>query len=218
MEHGEEPSEFEHEDSEMNEDHHDCPHCGLLFSSNSTLHDHIEKCPNKPIPTSDIFGEFFNDEDEESEDAWVDLILHCNEKARDTFEKTKQEYIAAGESEKKAYSHAKRDLKPTFKEAMKRYVDNALVFVLKLKNSRFFEEILEDLLYFKKEKGLTWDKAVPAALDRNFDVFGKVLKAKDIGEQVRGEKEDTDSSAESDESMEDSEDESEEDAEKPIFP
>ena len=60
-------------------------------------------------------------------------------------------------------------------------------------------EILEDLIYFKKEKGLDWNKAVTAALDRNFDVFGKVLKARDIGKRIRGEADtDTGDSQESD--------------------
>ena len=205
----------------MDEDKPTCSHCGSLFTSHATLARHENTCPQRPIPTSDIFGPLDDhDDDEENEDAWVYLIHHCNEKLTELFNKTKQELIAAGDPESSAHLHTKKALKPGFKECMKRYVNNALVFVLKLKNSRYFEDILEDLLYFKKEKWLDWDKAVPAALDRNFDVFGKVLKAKDISKQVRGEKDDTksDDSAESEDSMEDDENESEEEAQKPIFP
>ena len=219
MEHGEEPSEIESEHSEINDEHHACPFCGLLFTSDSTLQDHIRKCPRKPIPTSNIFG-VHDEDDEENEDAWVYLIRHCNANIIKSFEERKQEHIAAGESEKKADILTKREFKPVVKLCMKQYANDALLFVLKLKNSRYFEAILENLIHFKKEKKFTWKKAVPAALDRNFDVFSKVLKDEDIGEQVRGEDEtmNTDDSEDSEDSMEENDEESEEEAETPIFP
>ena len=80
---------------------------------------------------------------------------------------------------------------------------------------------LPGLPHYKKEKGLAWEKAVPAALNRNLDVFGKVLKDEGIAKEVRGERKDTEAedSADSDESMEDEDDEEEdEEAYKPIFP
>ena len=115
------------------------------------------------------------------------MILHCNANIKDTFEERKQEHIAAGKCEKKAHILTKTEFKPAVKLCMKQYANDALLFVLKLKNSRYFEAILDDLIHFKKEKEFTWIKAVPAALDRNFDIFSKVLKDEDIGEQVRGE-------------------------------
>ena len=151
MEHGEEPSEIESEHSEINDEHHACPFCGLLFTSDSTLQDHIRKCPRKPIPTSNIFG-VYDEDDEENEDAWVYLIRHCNANIINLFEERKQEHIAAGESEKKAHILTKREFKPVVKLCMKQYANDALLFVLKLKNSRYFEAILEDLIHFKKEK------------------------------------------------------------------
>ena len=220
MEHGDEPleTEMEHEDSEMSEDHHDCPHCGLLFACNSTLRQHIEKCPNKPIPTSDVFGAFDDVDDAENEDAWVHLIAHLNGRFKDDFEQKRQEYTEAGISDKKAYRLAKKELKASFKEKMKSFARNSLVFNLELRNSRFFEEILEDLIYFKKEKGLDWNNAVTAALDQNFDIFGKVLKARDIEKRIRGEADtDTEDSQESDDEDE-TESSDDEEIEQPLFP
>ena len=69
MEHGDDPleTEMKHEDSEMSEDHHDCPHCGSLYACNCTLRQHIKKCPKKLILTSDIFGAFDDVDDAENE-------------------------------------------------------------------------------------------------------------------------------------------------------
>ena len=130
--------------------------------------------------------------------------------------------MAAGESDTRAHLHAKRDMKPQFKENMKEFTRKSLIFVLLLRNSSYFEEIFEDLLHYKKEKGFTWEKAVPAALNRNSDVFGKILKDKEIAKDVRGERKDIeeDDSTDSDESMEDEDEEEEddEDAYKAVFP
>ena len=223
MEHGDEPVDMVHEDSEMDEDKPACSHCGSLFTSHATLARHENTCPQRPIPTSDVFGPLDDhDDDEENEDVWVDLIRHCNEhkQLKEKFEERKQEYIEDGESEKKAHLLTKKDIKPLMKLCMKQYTKNALTFVLNLKNSRFFEDILEDLVYFKKEKGFNWKKAIPAALDRNLDVFDEVLKDEDIGKQVRGkgERKKTDDYEESEDSIEMEEDESDEEAEKQIFP
>ena len=101
---------------------------------------------------------------------------------------------------------------------MKSFARNSLVFTLELRNSRYFEEILEDMIYFKKENGLDWSKAVTAALDRNFDVFGKVLKARDIEKRIRGEADtDTEDSQESDDEDE-TESSDDEEIEQPLFP
>ena len=88
MGHGEDPSEIESEHSEINDEHHACPFCGLLFTSDSTLQDHIRKCPRKPIPTSNIFG-VHDEDDEENEDAWVYLIRHCNANIINSFEESR---------------------------------------------------------------------------------------------------------------------------------
>ena len=221
MEHGDEESDMEDEDSENDQGNNACPHCGLLFGSALNLAKHKETCPQRPVPSSDIFGPIDDSDDQENEEAWIKLIVHLNYKIRDEFEAKKQEYIAAGESDKKAHLHAKKDMKPQFKEDMKNFIKKSLIVVLNLRNSSYFEDIFEDLLHFKKEKGLTWEKAVPAALERNSDVFGKVLKDEGIAKEVRSEQKDTEAedSADSDESMEDEDDEEEdEDAYKPIFP
>ena len=89
-----------------------------------------------------------------NEDAWVHLIGYLNGKVKDEFEQKRQEYIAAGESEERAHRLAKKELKASFKEKMKSFARNSLVFTLELRNSRYFEEILEDMIYFKKENGL----------------------------------------------------------------
>ena len=157
-------------------------------------------------------------DDAENEDAWVHLIAHLNGRFKDEFEQKRQEYTEAGASDKKAYRLAKKELKASFKERMKSFAKDSLVFTLELRNSRFFEEILEDLIYFKKEKGLDWNKAVTAALDRNFDVFGKVLKARDIEKRIRGEADtDTEDSQESDDEDE-TESSDDEEIEQPLFP
>ena len=88
MEHGEQPSEMESEHGDINEEPHACRFCGLLFASDSTLQDHIGKCPSKPIPTSNIFG-IYDEDDEENEDAWVYLIRHCNANIKETFAERK---------------------------------------------------------------------------------------------------------------------------------
>ena len=219
MEHGDEASDMEDEDTEMDQGNNACPHCGLLFASALNLAQHKETCPQRPVPSSDIFGPIDDNDDQENEEAWIQLIVHLNKKIRSEFEAKKQEYIAAGKSDKKAHLHAKKDMKPQFKEDMKQFTRQSLIFVLKLRNSRYFEEILEDLLHFKKEKGFNWEKAVNGALDRNSEVFGKVLKAQDIGKEVRGEKTSSEDSSTSDESMEDGdEDEDEEETVNAIFP
>ena len=219
MEHGDEPEDMVDDNSEKGEDSNTCPHCGLLFSSGATLAKHKDKCPERPLPASDIFGLLDDNDDVENEKGWVSLIVHLNSKIRDQFEEKKQEYMEAGNSEKKAHMRAKKDMKPQFKEDMKQFTRQSLIFVLKLRNSRYFEEILEDLLHFKKEKGFNWEKAVNGALDRNSEVFGKVLKAQDIGKEVRGEKTSSEDSSTSDESMEDGdEDEDEEETVNSIFP
>ena len=221
MEHGDEASDMEDEDSEMDQGTNACPHCGLLFASALNLAQHKETCSHRSVPSSDIFGPISDSDDQENEAAWVKLIVHLNNKIRDEFEVKKQEYITAGESDKKAHLHAKKDMKPQFKEDMKAFIRKSLILVLHLRNSSYFDDIFEDLLHYKKEKGLTWDKAVTAALDRNSEVFGKVLKDEDIAKDVRGESKNTEAedSADSDESMEDEDDEEEdEDAYKPIFP
>ena len=218
VEHGDEPVELEgeEEDSEMDTIENACPHCGVLFASNSSLAKHKETCPQKPLPTCDIFGPI-DDNDEENEEVWVYLIRYINRRVKDEFEEKKQEYIVAGKSEEKAHLLAKKDFKETFKEKMKLFAKNSLMFTLMLRNSRYFEEIMEDIIYFKKEKELDWDKAVAAALDRNFDVFGKVLKAKDIARDVKGEDTDTEDSLESDDMNEEVSSEEEAD-EMNIFP
>ena len=221
MEHGDGESDMEDEDSEIDQGNNACPHCGLLFSSVLNLAKHKGTCPQRPVPSSDIFGPIDDCDDQEDEEAWIQLIVYLNKKIRAEFEAKKQEYMAAGESDKRAHLRAKRDMKPQFKEDIKDFVRKSLIFVLLLRNSSYFEEIFEDLLHYKKEKGLTWEKAVPAALNRNSDVFGKILKDEEIAKDVRGERKDTeaDDSADSDESMEDEDDEEEdEDAYKAVFP
>lgn len=218
MEHGDEHSDMEDEESEMDSDSNACPHCGLLFASGLNLAKHKETCTQRPVPSSDIFGPIDDNDDEENEDAWVNLIVHLNNEIRDKFEEKKQEYIASGESDKRAHVLTKKDMKPQFKEDMKAFTRKSLIFVLQLRNSRYFEDIFEDLLHCKKEKGFGWEKAVRTALDRNSEVFGKVLRAEDIGKEVRSEQTDTaEDSEHTNDSMEDEEEE-EDESSKPIFP
>ena len=85
------------------------------------------------------------------------------------------------------------ELLPTYKRTLKKLLHSRLLFTLQIKKSEHYRKLMEDIYYYKDEKGFELSEAVKCAIKRNGSILDEVLD-----EDSDDDPKDTDSQSEVD--------------------
>ena len=70
---------------------------------------------------------------------------------------------------------ASDELLPKYKRSLKKLLQSRLLFALKIKKSEHYKKLMEDIYYYKDEKGFELSEAVKRAIKRNGSILDEVL-------------------------------------------
>ena len=84
-----------------------------------------------------------------------------------------------GELEAKGIPNPRRgaadELLPAYKRTLKKMLHSRLLFALQIKKSEHYRKLMEDIYYYKDEKGFELSEAVKSAIKRNGSILNEVL-------------------------------------------
>ena len=88
---------------------------------------------------------------------------------------------------------ASDELIPKYKRSLKKILYSRLLFALQIKKSEHYKKLMEDIYYYKDEKGFELSEAVKRAIKRNGSILDEVLD-----EDTNDDPKDTDSQSDVD--------------------
>ena len=159
-------------DDDMDTDGPSCFKCGAVFNTARAMRNHLARCDDKESDSDSDVSSMGSDE-EEDESAWVDIL----QEAYDLHDTEFKEKVK--ELEEKGVQNTRRaasdELLPKYKRSLKRLLHSRLLFSLKIKKSEHYKKLMEDIHYYKDEKGFELSEAVKRAITRNGSILDEVL-------------------------------------------
>ena len=120
---------------------------------------------------SDVSSISSDEEDDES--AWVDILQEAYNLHDPEFKEKVSELEAKGiPNPRRAASN---ELLPKYKRPLKKILYSRLLFALQIKKSEHYKKLMEDIYYYKDEKGFELSEAVKRAIKRNGSILDEVL-------------------------------------------
>ena len=180
---------------DMDADCDTCLKCGAVFSSTTAKRKHMETCDDDDQDSdSDISSISSNEGDDES--AWTCLLndvyrLHDHE-----FENKISELEAKGNPNPR--ETASDELLPKYKRSLKKLLHSKLLFALQIKKSEHYKKLMEDIHYYKDDKGFELSDAIKRAIKRNGSMLDEVLEDDSDDMEYDDKAEDDDSENSSD--------------------
>ena len=177
-------------DNDMDTDVPACFKCGAFFNATKAMRNHLARCGDKDSDSDSDVSSMGSDE-EEDESAWVDILQEAYDLHDTEFKEKVNELEAKGVLNPRRA--ASDELLPKYKRSLKKLLHSRLLFNLKIKKSEHYKKLMEDIYYYKDEKGFELSKAVKRAIKRNGSILDEVLD-----EDTNDESKETDSQSESD--------------------
>ena len=180
-------------DSDMDTDGPACFKCGAVFITEKSMRDHLARCDEKESDSESDVSSMGSD-DQEDESAWEDIIQEVYDLHDKEFKEKLSELTAKGIPNPRGA--ASDELLPTYKRSLKKLLHSRLLFALQIKKSEHYKKLMEDIYYYKDDKGLELRDAVKKAIMRNGSILDEVLDedtddAKDTDLQSDVDEEDT---------------------------
>ena len=159
-------------DSDIDTDGPACLKCGAIFNSAIAMKKHMGICDYKDSDSDSDISSLGSDE-EDDESAWADIV----QEAYNMHDKAFKEKV--GELEAKGIPNPRRgaadELLPAYKRTLKKMLHSRLLFALQIKKSEHYRKLMEDIYYYKDEKGFELSEAVKSAIKRNGSILDEVL-------------------------------------------
>ena len=178
-------------DDEMDTDGLDCVKCGAVFNTARSMRTHLARCDDKESDSDSDVSSMGSDE-EEDESAWVDMLQEAYDLHDKEFKEKVNELEAKGSPNPRRA--ASDELLPKYKRSLKKLLHSRLLFNLQIKKSEHYKKLMEDIHYYKDEKGFELSEAVKRAIKRNGSILDEVLD-----EDSDDESKENDSQSEEDE-------------------
>ena len=167
-----------------------CLKCGGMFNSANAMKKHMGICDYKDSDSDSDISSLGSDE-EDDETAWVDILQETYNIHDKAFKAKVSELEAKGIPNPRRA--AADELLPTYKRTLKKLLHSRLLFTLQIKKSEHYRKLMEDIYYYKDEKGFELSEAVKCAIKRNGSILDEVLD-----EDSDDDPKDTDSQSEVD--------------------
>ena len=167
-----------------------CLKCGGMFNSANAMKKHMGICDYKDSDSDSDISSLGSDE-EDDETAWVDILQETYNIHDNAFKAKVSELEAKGIPNPRRA--AADELLPTYKRTLKKLLHSRLLFTLQIKKSEHYRKLMEDIYYYKDEKGFELSEAVKSAIKRNGSILDEVLD-----EDSDDDPKDTDSQSEVD--------------------
>ena len=149
-----------------------CLKCGGIFDSANAMKKHMGRCDYKESDSdSDISSMGSDEEDDES--AWVEVIQEAYNVHDKEFKEKVSELEAGGIPNPR--QAAADELLPTYKRTLKKLLHSRLLFALQIKKSEHYKKIMEDIYYYKDDKGFELSEAIRRAIKRDGSILDEVL-------------------------------------------
>ena len=171
----------------MDTDSSACIKCGALFNSAISKQKHMETCDDDQHSDSDISS--ISSDDEQDESAWTNLIQEVYNLHDDEFQKKVAEHEASGNLNPR--EAASDELLPKYKRSLKKLLRLRFLFAMQIKKSEHYKKLMEDIHYYKDDKGFELSEAIKRAITRNGSILDEVLE--DESDENASEVEDDDS-------------------------
>ena len=159
-------------DNDMDTDVPACFKCGAFFNATKAMRNHLARCGDKDSDSDSDVSSMGSDE-EEDESAWVDILQEAYDLHDTEFKEKVKELEEKGvQNPRRAASD---ELLPKYKRSLKKLLHSRLLFSLKIKKSEHYKKLMEDIYYYKDEKGFELSEAVKRAITRNGNILDEVL-------------------------------------------
>ena len=177
-------------ESNMDIDGPACLKCGAIFNSANAMKKHMGICDYEDSDSDSDVSSIGSDE-EDDESAWVDILQEAYNLHDPEFKEKVSELEAKGiPNPRRAASD---ELLPKYKRSLKKILYSRLLFALQIKKSEHYKKLMEDIYYYKDEKGFELSEAVKRAIKRNGSILDEVLD-----EDTNDDTKDTDSQSDVD--------------------
>ena len=154
---------------EMDTDSNSCLKCGVVFNSATAKRKHMETCDQ----TSDSDISSIGSDEGDDESAWTILLNETYSLYDDEFQKKAAEHEASGNLNPR--EDASDELLPKYKRSLKKLLHSRLLFAIKIKKSEHYKKLMEDIHYYKDDKGFELSEAIKRAIKRNGSIIDEVL-------------------------------------------
>ena len=157
---------------EMDTNSSACFKCGSVFNSSSSKQKHMETCDDDQHSDSDISS--VSSDDEQDESAWTSLINEVYGLHDDEYQRRVAELETSGNLNPR--EAASDELLPKYKRSLKKLLNFRLLFAMQIKKSEHYKKLMEDIHYYKDDKGFELFDAIKRAVTRNGSILDEVLE------------------------------------------
>ena len=152
----------------------------------------MDTCDDDQDSDSDISS--LSSDEEQDESAWSNLLGEVYGLHDDEFQTKVAELEATGNSNPR--QAASDELLIKYKRSLKQLLHIRLLFALQIKKSEHYKKLMEDIHYYKDDKGFELSEAIKRAVKRNGSILDEVLEDDSDDMEYTENKEDDDSEEE----------------------